>query len=110
MWLAPDTTFLKEPQFRACPDQRVSLWVADDDVPSLVVHLISVSRWRGSREPARFRLHAQPTFQGLAQVVDVLLGHANSKYIHTTLSGSSRKLGSGASREVGVLHHGGHRV
>jgi hypothetical protein len=24
--------------------------------------------------------------------------------------GSSRKLGSGASREVGVLHHGGHRV
>ena len=26
------------------------------------------------------------------------------------LSGSSRKLGSGASREVGVLHHGGHRV
>ena len=26
------------------------------------------------------------------------------------LNGSSRKLGSGASREVGVLHHGGHRV
>ena len=72
------------------------------------------------REPLRFDSSAntlrftngimQLRLIGLAGAGSVVIYASGDLAVWDPIFGSSRKLGSGASREVGVLHHGGHRV
>jgi hypothetical protein len=62
-----------------------------------------------ARRHSRKRLPIKPGFHPVA-TYSTPLETGKQKAHSEAISGSSRKLGSGASREVGVLHHGGHRV
>ncbi len=63
-------------QIPALADEVKALRVFHDYTSALVVYLILVSGRRGAGKPSHLRFGPEPTFDVLAQVIDVFLVHA----------------------------------
>jgi len=87
------------------PDYLEALRVFGDDVPSLLVHSILISRWCGTWKPTRFRLCAESSLHSFAQVIDILLSHAELQiHPHDIVLGLAVCLERGNDLHLMLLH------